>query len=786
MQSLPRLTSVDNNQNMAAAAFAALAAHLHRGGAWAYLWTPNGGAARDKKRTIWYRAGATLRAPVAWADRNLYFGVNPSHTRREEYQRSTLDTIAAINALFCEFDAVDLVTEEEAATVYVAPDTAGMDDRQAAVAVARAEREACGAYVAANRETMLARTLALVDAAPVPASAVWCSGGGYQAVWLLRDTEEVTPANLDDLRDVQRRWVATVGGDPGAADLSRVLRVPGSRNWKARYGPGGVGVDFVRCDLGIVYDLATLRDLATVDPGTRPRRVGVGGGGHVGPADNPPPMLPDTAAVVAFNRAADIRGVLLERGYADAGGGRMNRPGADSAGVLINADNTATIFTSGSPLFTGGRLVTPADVVCVYDHGGDVGATLAALGGDEEARTRAEIDDALAWVGGADAVERLQAAGIRRGADYLRTLTALLLAARTRGCWRVALSSRQLGERRNVGHVTAWRHVQRLRDAGLLAIVEDDNGALFDLSQLRSLSETPSSTGATRQSVSLSDLNTADAYTPAHIADDAYTPVTYPRAIVRRAEDGPLVRGLTSSALRTMATLAQYPDATAGDLAALCGLSTNAVRGQLRTLAQNGLILWEQEGRTRVYTLRPDHEARLDELRPHMTGYGAGLLLARRNAEDRARWAEYQGREARRAGDREEEARHIKRAGRLRRKGAAADIDLAAAGIDPNARPDTPDPTPRDTIQIVKQTIGKRAHTRHIPTNDERARWREYKRHEEAARAAWPEVVAWCDVTGTSYAAAVFDPDALVDLYFSFLQDQAFHDAPTVHFQAVG
>jgi DNA-binding transcriptional ArsR family regulator len=717
----------------------------------------------------------------------LYFNIHPTTTDRaradrpEYAQRGTLGTVAAINALFAECDGVHEVTQEEAAPRYVAPDVTGLTLAQERAAIKSAWDRAADAYFVEHFDEMMQRARARVDAAPVPPSAVWCSGGGYQAVWLLRDTVDVTPANLDDLRDVQRRWVATVGADPAAADLTRVLRVPGSRNWKSRYGPGGAAVAWLWCDLATQYDLATLRDLATVDPATRPRPGGGGGGGgQFGPADNPPPMLPDTAAVVAFNRAADIRALLLERGYTDAGSGRMNRPGGSGRALVLNADNTATVWGSSDPLFTGGRRVTPADVVCVYDHSGDVAATLAALGGDEEARTRAEIDAALAWVGGADAVERLQAAGIRRAADYLRTLTALLLAARTRGSWQVALSSRQLGERRNISHTSARRHVQRLRDAGLLEIVEDDNGALFDLSQMRSLTVPPFSTREHLQSGTLGDLNAADAYTPAHIADDVYVPVTYPRAIVRRAEGGPLVRSLTSSALRVVATLALYPDATAGDLAALCGLSTNAVRGQLRALAQNGLILWEREGRTRVYTLRPDHEARLDELRPNMTGYGAGLILAAKNAEDRARWADYQAREAGRAGEREEEAHQEKRAARLRRRGAAAAADLAAAGIDPNATPDTPDPTPRDTIQTQAQTIGKRKDKRPTPTIEERERWAEFKRHLAAARAAWPEIVAWCEMTGTSYAAAVWDADALVDLYMLFLADTVFQDAPNI------
>ena len=59
--------------------------------------------------------------------------------------------------------------------------------------------------------------------------AMWCSGGGWQA--LIKLDEPLPPANAEEL--VGRLHVA-LGFDPVVRNCNRILRVPGSVNWKGR------------------------------------------------------------------------------------------------------------------------------------------------------------------------------------------------------------------------------------------------------------------------------------------------------------------------------------------------------------------------------------------------------------------------------------------------------------------------------------------------------------------------------------------------------------------------
>jgi len=65
----------------------------------------------------------------------------------------------------------------------------------------------------------------------------------------------------DRARQLQAGWVALVGGDNGAKDLTRVLRVPGTTNYKPDYAPDFPRVHFVRADLDRLYDLENLAAL---------------------------------------------------------------------------------------------------------------------------------------------------------------------------------------------------------------------------------------------------------------------------------------------------------------------------------------------------------------------------------------------------------------------------------------------------------------------------------------------------------------------------------------------
>jgi hypothetical protein len=221
----------------------------------------------------------------------------------------------------------------------------------------------------------------------LPPSACWDSGGGYQAIWLLDETLRVSDANRSDAAHLQREWVRLIGGDPAASDLNRVLRLPGSVNRKPKYGSNGHAVAFVWCDLERTYAYAALAAQVSEQPAAMPnrsRRVYV-------PAGLPAalgefvdvPRLPRHRAIDEYNAATDLRELLLSYGYTDAGVWRMNRPGGNSAGVQLHADNTASIYSSSDPLWCGHR-ITPAHALCVWAYDGDVHAMLQALGGGQD------------------------------------------------------------------------------------------------------------------------------------------------------------------------------------------------------------------------------------------------------------------------------------------------------------------------------------------------------------------------------------------------------------------
>jgi P4 family phage/plasmid primase-like protien len=201
-----------------------LFAHLHRGGAWAYYWT------LPDKRSCWHPTGhptghngAIPTAP------HLYFGVHPTHAKRNTNQRARSIDISAVNCLFAEFDAKDFDNLKESTLTHI-------------------------------------HNLAL------PPSVVVDSGGGYHCYWLLHEPFTIT--NQDDrarINRIQKTWVAFVGSDDGAKDLARVLRVPGTQN--AKYTPPRP-VTFVSANFAELYELDDLEAISytpsTPEPATGP------------------------------------------------------------------------------------------------------------------------------------------------------------------------------------------------------------------------------------------------------------------------------------------------------------------------------------------------------------------------------------------------------------------------------------------------------------------------------------------------------------------------------------
>lgn len=300
----------------------AFLAHLHRGGAYAYYHV------LPQRRSVWYAVGEEPGIDPGRARTNLYFSVHPSRAippanahgevKPPEYVRSQLRTIAAINCLFAEFDEKDY-----------------------------------GAGIPAHLEALCV---------PTP-SVLVASGGGVHAYWLLAEPYVLdTPERLEAAKHMQSAWVSVVGGDPGAHDLCRVLRVPGS--WNYKYEPRRP-VAWLRCDLGATYPLValtahlprvTVREVAPVP--------------YVGPS-----------SITTYNDRQSVSALLEQRGYRWQGRRKMLSPWSSTgqAGVTVDEDANRVFVHHGSDPLHDGYWKRPFDVVRILDFGGDFRRTLEAV-----------------------------------------------------------------------------------------------------------------------------------------------------------------------------------------------------------------------------------------------------------------------------------------------------------------------------------------------------------------------------------------------------------------------
>jgi putative DNA primase/helicase len=73
-------------------------------------------------------------------------------------------------------------------------------------------------------------------------SLVVHSGGGFHCYWILKNPIKVEDFGIDNLENVNRALSLALGGDTGTHDLSRVLRIPGSCNFKQPGNPRPVEI----------------------------------------------------------------------------------------------------------------------------------------------------------------------------------------------------------------------------------------------------------------------------------------------------------------------------------------------------------------------------------------------------------------------------------------------------------------------------------------------------------------------------------------------------------------
>lgn len=83
---------------------------------------------------------------------------------------------------------------------------------------------------------------ALCDFSPSPSYSIY-SGGGFHVYWILKEPYKInSKADIDLIEGLNLTLTKLLGGDPGTQDISRVLRVPGSTNYKLKNNPRPVCV----------------------------------------------------------------------------------------------------------------------------------------------------------------------------------------------------------------------------------------------------------------------------------------------------------------------------------------------------------------------------------------------------------------------------------------------------------------------------------------------------------------------------------------------------------------
>jgi len=87
------------------------------------------------------------------------------------------------------------------------------------------------------------------------------SGGGFHCYWILKNPVKVADVGVDELESINRYFLEVLKADTGTQDLSRVLRIPGTYNFKLEKNPRLVNV-FGRN--GPLYDFEDLEQYIKV------------------------------------------------------------------------------------------------------------------------------------------------------------------------------------------------------------------------------------------------------------------------------------------------------------------------------------------------------------------------------------------------------------------------------------------------------------------------------------------------------------------------------------------
>jgi DNA-binding MarR family transcriptional regulator/DNA-binding transcriptional regulator YhcF (GntR family) len=656
----------------------AFLSHLHRGGAWAFIWTPNGAGNQDKKRSCWIPVGKALIPPIAWQHgRNLHFGVNPSAQRRANYQASTNDTIAALNCLYAEFDGKDFTdpTVAEIAEYLIALRREKENVRDETLwkeASHRAKEAKFAADIPYYKRLALAHVQKLN---PAP-SVVVDSGGGYQVYWLLRETFCLqTETDRAQAKAWQKQWVAFVGGDPGAHDLRRVLRLPGSRNYKPRYAPEYPLVTYVTYNLAQQYDRSELVALLPKDLPNRPVHHRQLSTGKPHPAHTPPD---GNSVIAAYNDQVPIEEALQTAGYTQQGK-RWVRPGGASPSVLIFPEtNTSYHHSSSDPLHSD-HARTPFDVLVEYEHAGrvrDAVKAVANLLGLKHTRPQEQealdhrllLNQVKLWVRTTSFAgfipADLQGKHYRTDGTDTKVADAVLCLMEHYNRLTVYTTKRALGQAAGVHGDTALRSLTKLQQFLFVVDVSQEKGLTITLQEAFCLAQVRQEKLSTSF---VAQVREANEYSARKQADPFLTGTA--RLVKAQCQEAVAVaggtfqewlatipKGLGEGGLRVLDALGRCGEMTCQELAAETGKTQGAIWRACRRLEQEGLVhsTREHQRAPKIYALAPDVWRQVEQLAPELRTYRLSVERTDRDLKASQLWVTRQQAAARARGDQEQ------------------------------------------------------------------------------------------------------------------------------------
>ena len=167
-------------------------------------------------------------------NRDAYYCAFPQSVAPAPGKRGKKATVTGAGAFFTEFDGQDFLTEDEIAKFFRVDlaDSERNSDQKARTTAKKAALTQSAAFFS----EVLQRIRAHIASLPIAPSSILASGGGYHCFWYFTE-----PVRFDDdatrlrFEAALESWVTFNGGDGGAKDIDRVLRVPGTVNGKAHY-----------------------------------------------------------------------------------------------------------------------------------------------------------------------------------------------------------------------------------------------------------------------------------------------------------------------------------------------------------------------------------------------------------------------------------------------------------------------------------------------------------------------------------------------------------------------